>query len=510
MRSEAAYRIPINKGSEMFFGASFPLCNEAAKFFSICQESGGFISAIDKFHINNVIENLKATKSLNKNTSNWEEADAIYLGAINKIVAIKNLKGDYFHGRIVNDYANSFTDGNGFTGNSSNFYISTDYNPGNTASGFYKWKQNSAKCFFLNLSTALTTGYSLGSTNLASSAGTVMAAGQTNYIPFMDINVNSFAASAAGSVNTAYQRCWVGMSRTGASTNIRYVDASPIATDTHASTTIPPFPFVEFARNKGGVIQDFSNNSKGITVYGSKDIDDFQVQKIFEQYFLKPRNKSDWMPNRLQTLGDSMTAQGINGNYGRWSRTVLETLGNTWQGHIDGLAGGTIAQVSAIAVTNTDPFQKPYLSRDIIAFMAGTNDLANSSAVTGTDIYNRYKTFVADRKTAGYNKFILMAMMDRDATFSGGQTQAGFDIGRALFNTLMLADFNVSTSVSNVYTSTIPSWSGCCFVHTMADSRFQNASDTTYFMADGIHPNTTLDDILANDFIIPTINANIV
>lgn len=482
---------------------------EAQQFFQNVLSYGYSIPFFEKVLINNLIIYLKGSKSLNGVSSNWDEIERLTLGAINKGAALVNLRKNYYHGQIVNDYSASFSDGNGFTGNGSSFYIKTNYNPGD-GQGSYKWTQNSAVCFFLNLSTALTTGYSLGATNSASTNGTIVTAGQTNYIPFMDINVNSFGSSASGTVNTAYQRCWIGMSRTGASAGKRYVDGSPIANDTHTSAAVVNAFFTEFARNKGGTIQDFSNNSKGVTVYGSKDIDQFAVQKIIEQHFLKPRNKNDWMPNRLLALGDSMTAQGANGNFGRRTRTTLESLGNRWQGHIDGLAGGTIAQVSAIAATNTDPFQKTYLSRDIIDFCAGTNDLSNSSAVTGTDIYNRYKTFVTDRKAAGYKKFILNGMIDRDASFAGGQTQAGFDTGRALFNSLMLADFNVSTSVTNVWTSNVAAWEGCCFIDLYADSKFQNASDTTYFMVDGIHPNNTLDDYWANTFTVPTINANII
>lgn len=479
----------------------------AAKvFFKGCRQAGSPVPIVEKGYINDVIVQLKTTLSLNGTTTNWDEIDRITLGAISKIIGIRNVKSNAHHGVIVDDYAGSFTDGGGFLGNGTSFHILTNYNPGDGST--YKWTQNSAKCFFLNLSTSIVTGYSLGSTNLASTNGTIVSAGRTaSYATFLDTNVNTFAG--AGLPEIAYNRCWIGHERTASNAGKGKVNGSPYA-DTHVSAAVPNFQFVEFARNKGGTIQDFSNNAKGITVYGSKDIDDFAVQKIFEQYFLKKRALADWMPNRLQTLGDSMTAQGVNGNRCRWTRTALESLGNTWQGHTNGLAGGIISQIEAVAVTNTDPFQKPYLSRDIVAFWAGTNDLANSApTTTGTDIYNRYKTFLTNRKAAGYTKFIFIGMVDRDATFPG-RTQAEFDTDRALFNTLMNADFTVATSVANVKTSSLGFWAGCCFVDVWADAKFANAADITYFMADLIHPNTTLDDVLANTYIVPTINANIV
>lgn len=496
INNKLKHRLYVNYNS----GISYD--TDAQTFFS-----GLTISAADKGYINDVVLQLKATTSLSGSTSNWAEIDRITLGAINSAAALKNLKSNNYHGTIVNDYGGSFTDGNGFLGNGTNFHILTNYNPGD-GGGPYKWTQNSAKCFFLNLSTPIITGYSLGSTNLASTNGTIITAGRTSaYATFLDTNVNTFAS--AGLPEIAYNRCWIGHERTASNAGKGKVNGSPYA-DSHVSAAIPNFQFAEFARNKGGTIQDFSNNSKGITVYGSKDVDDFVVQKIFEQYFLKPRNKADWMPNRLQTLGDSMTAQGANGNRCRWTRTTLEALGNTWQGHTNGLGGGIISQIETIAVTNTDPFQKTYLSRDIIAFWAGTNDLANSApTTTGTDIYNRYKTFVTNRKAAGYTKFILIGMVDRNAVFPG-RTQAEFDTDRALFNTLMNADFTMATSVANVKTSSLGFWAGCCFVDVWSDSKFANASDATYFMADLIHPNTTLDDVLANTYIVPIINNNIV
>ncbi len=467
---------------------------------------------VDKPYINNVVLQLKATLSLNGTTSNWTECDRITLGAINSAVALRNLKSNNYHG-IISGTGGVFSDGSGYTGNvAGSFYIDTNYNPGD--GGTYKWTQNSAKCFFLNLSTAQVTGYSIGVTNLASSNGTILVAGKTSaYTVGLETNSTSFGGTFLISA-IAYNRAWIGMTRnsaSGATAQMRYINGNPVLASTVASATVPNFKFTEFARNRGNTIQDFADNSKGVTVYGSKDIDEFTVQKIFEEYFLKPRNKADWMPNRLQTFGDSMTAIGTNGNNGRWTRTALQALGATWQGHNGGLGGATISgNLEVLAVSNLDPFQKTYLTRDIVAFWGGTNDLANSSAVTGTTVQSRLATWVANRKTAGYSRFIINGMVDRDATFSGGQTQAGFDIGRALFNSLMLLDFNVATSVSNVWTSNIASWAGCCFVDVFADSKFANAADITYFLADGIHPNATLDDVLANTYIVPLINANVV
>jgi len=481
---------------------------DAVALFTRAAAAGITIPYAEKTYINNVITALKSTLSRNGSTYLWAETDLLWLNGISKAFSLMNIRQNAYNGTIVNDYPGSWAEGVGFTGNAAgSFHILTGYNPG---AGGTVYTQNSASLGFLNLSTALTTGYSFGVTNFASTAGTILTAGRTNGIPFADVNVGSFSASASGAVNMSYNRGWTSIKRTGASAQTRMVDASPIASDTHASAAIPNFEFSLFARNKGATIQDFSNNSAAYPYAGSKDIDDLKIQKIIEELWIKPRAKSDWMSCRLLTLGDSMTAQGANGNYGRWTKTALEALGNTWQGHCDGLANGTISQVNTIAINNTDGFIKPYLSRSILAFMAGTNDLANSSAVTGTTIYNRYASFVASRVAAGHTKMILMGMMDRKATFSGGQTQGGFNAGQASFNSLMRADFTVSTAVTNVYTSTLPQWNGCCYVDIIADTKFQNAADTGYFMPDFIHPNTTLDDWLANTYIVPLINANIV
>lgn len=484
--------------------------SSAQSFFTRASNAGASLSSADKSYINDVVVALKSTLSRNGSTFLWDEIDVLNIQAMNKTVALMNLKTDSFgNGTIVNDYVGSWSDAGGFVGNSSNFRILTGYNPAD--GGTYKYTQNSACLFVLNLSTALTTGYSLGTTNSTSTTGTIITAGRTNRIPFMDLNIGTFGSSAVAAINLPSNRAWVGMGRTGAASQRRTVDGASITTDSHASSTMPNFEFVLFARNRAGTIQDFSNNATGVFCAGSKDIDEFKVQAIIEQYFLKPRNLASWMPNRLTAFGDSMTAPGVNGNYCRWSTTALASLGSTWQGHADGLAGGTIAaNLEPKAVTNVDPYKKNYLTRDILVFLGGTNDLSNSSSVTGTTIYNYYVTWVANRTAAGYTSNILIGMLDRDATFSGGQTQAGFDTGRTLFNSLMIADFTVATAVTNVWKSNLAKWAGCCFINVAADSKYNNAADTTYFLADGIHPNATLDDDLANTYIVPIINANII
>jgi hypothetical protein len=207
--------------------------------------------------------------------------------------------------------------------------------------------------------------------------------------------------------------------------------------------------------------------------------------------------------------GDSMTGDsggGTSSGSSRFARTTLTNLGANWSAVVLATQGETVVNMATNAITEIDPYIPDWKTgKNILVIWGGTNDLANNA--TGATLRTTMAGYCTARK--GINprlKIIIVGVCARGASFSGGQTQVGYDTARTAYHSLMLTDFSTVSAVTNVFTPAAGIVYADAFVNIAANAIYNNPNDITYFQSDLIHGQNAMYDDLSNTYVTPTIN----
>lgn len=468
---------------------------DAVAYFNACAAAGTPVTSDYKPRYNAVIKYLKKYNE-------WNNLDCLYIDATgNKAWALIDIRTPTRTQIKNNTYAGEFTADQGWVGNSS-FSIDTAFNP---TVGTNKFTRDDASYGILLVTNAAdSTKHDVSCCDAGFTLGCFI---NSHDVVSKSICINSVIGPAVSYnkyIFSNYQ--WVGANRTAAAVATTYVNGVKQAIQVSASSALVNQTFGRMgARNTTGWVAGFySANIQGCFYAGNGSVSQINIINAVNQ-MLQYSNTASYINKRVIFEVDSMTGSvafaSLSTN-SAYPKAVMTTLGNGWSGVITSEASETILQQVTNLATEVIPYRNYGLQKDIVVLFGGTNDLATNR--TAAQLYADIVTCGTALKNAGF-KVIIVGIPDRDAGFSGGQTQAGFDTARASFRTLMNTDFNVATSVANTFGPA----SGIAYadynIDIFADSKFTNASDLTYFMADMIHINSTADSVLANTYVAPTI-----
>lgn len=435
-----------------------------------------------------------------KSTGTWNNLSSLFFDFTgDKIWALIDIKDPTRTASKVNTYAGEFTVNQGWNGNAS-FSILTNYNPTNDSNVS---QNNFSFGTLLINNVASTTRHAISAFNAGFTQGNFI----NEQIP------QSIANNSATAPTTSYAKyrftsyAWIGCSRTGSTTNNVYVNGVLNSTQTSSSVAFNNISIGRLNAYNGSwaAAATFgSNNSQGAFYAGNGSVNHNDIITA-ANIFLDSISTRANVNKRVIFEGDSMTGSVASPTLSSGSlypTTVITTLGTQWSGLVVSEANETVQSAITQATTEIDPYRNKFLQEDIIVIFMGTNDLATNR--TAAQLYADMVTWATARKVLGF-KVIIVGICDRDAGFTGGQTQAGFDTARASYRALMNADFNVATSVANTFRPAAGITYADFWIDISADSKFNNAADLTYFQADQIHLNSTAYPILANTYVAPTI-----
>lgn len=493
-------------------GGGTPLQPEATAFFDRMVVLGDPVPDAYKTLYNDVIYWLKNTNGYDGVTPLWDGFDLFRFEATySKTASLQNAIGDIHNGTIVNDHGSSFVADQGLNGNGTNFRVDCNYNPFD--GGVYKFTSNSQSYGVITLENLAAGNQELGCATTLSGGHFLQPRITTGaYIDDFIGSAGITTTTASGAMSTILTIGLFSVRKTASLTNRQNSNGYNSPVDFVGSTDYDVnLDMTEFCRNVNSVYNNFSSNTHALLYAGNKNIDANKVLGIFYKYWLKPLNNSvSKIGNRVCFLGDSMTgpsaALSVNSAY---SRQVMTVLGAGWISANMGIANRGWGDTALVPIGITDgiptdqvPYRNTYLDKDIVVIWAGTNDLAKN--VSANDLHTLIQTGAQLLKDAGFT-VILVGIADRDASFSGGQTAGGFATANAALRTTMLTEFNVATSVTNVFAKATGITYADYYCDIFSDASFTNASDLTYFQADQIHINGTAAALLANNFVAPTI-----
>lgn len=137
--------------------------------------------------------------------------------------------------------------------------------------------------------------------------------------------------------------------------------------------------------------------------------------------------------------GDSITAGvGLTGPQ-RWSWIIDQALSPTIPAWNFAVGGSTVADATARAAI-TDSALNPATPMNVLTVWFGANDLAGGTTVPATFV-SQLKTYCLARKAAGWQKIVLIPIMNRGDI-------AGFDARRLSANSLEAADPDFSNGTA--------------------------------------------------------------
>lgn len=157
--------------------------------------------------------------------------------------------------------------------------------------------------------------------------------------------------------------------------------------------------------------------------------------------------------------GDSRTAK-------MWPDDVYNNYGKQAGIRNVAISGEAVRTMITAAPTNVDPF---YKSRGIVSIWGGVNDAVDPA--DAATIYSRLQTYCLARRALGWKTIVCSEIDAQDAARNAVNWHTV--IWPAL-NALLNTDHSFADGYANLG----------------ADSRLQNALDTTYFLADKVHLTT--------------------
>lgn len=470
---------------------------DANAWFSANASAGNPVSDIEKPYYNDMYLRWKAN-------GEWANKDSIFVFAVeNRNHALRDHKNPSRVGIVGNTYVGDFVPYYGFVGNSA-LNILTNFNPGD--GGTYNYVQDDASIGVLRLiNTPSSFKHDVSCNNAGFSAGNLI----NNSIPFQS-HINSGGQNNLSPNWISRNDGWAGVTRDSSATEQVYVNGFKEQDHVQASTVLENKSFGLLDAYNGAFTGNpafCSDNALGAIYFGDSTVVHNNMINGINVLLSQNGASAISKVSRFSAIGDSMTGDFTFPTLSESSQYLvktIDTLGGTWQWAQESAANRTMAQIVSIASTRILPNRNTGLVNDVLCVFAGTNDIAFSNGVTGASLKADLDTFILDAKTSGF-KVIVVGIPDRQAGFSGGQNQAGFDTERAAYRALMNSAYTVSTSVANTFAPATPSNSLADFwIDISADSRFNDATDTTYFQVDLIHLNSAGYDILGQTYAAPT------
>lgn len=457
-----------------------------------------------------LINALKNIKGIDNSVSYFSSLDGLWLGgSFSKNCGLQNLIQASYNGTIHNDYGGSFTINQGLTGNASNFYVTTGYNPFD-GGGPYKLTANSACYGLFSLTDELSTAKTDMSALTSSTVGSYLRLSSGTGKFFIPILNATYGAGVDMTAPLTIGQFSVRKSASGV--NSKYINGIRVFNTTALTNQSVNVEFTEFARNISGVFDEYSGKTHAYWFAGNSNIDPNILQGIIYKYFFKPLGIT-FGAKRATFIGDSEIGDNTGGIVTSVSSELatktLQTLGNTWIGSQLGVSGRGIdcatCTLPALNPANTGglqeiwPYKNNLLDKDIIVLVIGAADLHNTT-IGGASVSASMDTYISNRNAQGF-KILEQGVYDIQSTPSGGQTQPGYDADRAALRTLRLAKYPNSSAVTNVYGD----GAGNYYIDVQADAVFQNANNLTYYQSDKQHMNATGYDYNATTYMAPSL-----
>ena len=479
----------FRKNNLIIFGSDvIQMSQEALAFFSAATAGGTPVTETYKVYYNNFINTLKSS-------GDWTLLDSIYVWATNSEAwAIIDIKNPSRTVTLQGSYASRFTANEGWKGNGTGFAVLTNFNPGD--GGSYNFTQNSASFGVLILDNdSVASKFEAGCQNAGNTQGMVLQAfnptdrGACN-------SINNPAASYAKYRFNGY--CWTGVNRTSSTLGNRYVNGVNVQTQTSTSTALENKAIgVMGAYNGAWVAGFYTSNSHAVFYAGGGAVSQKNIQNAYNLSFNYANITN--ITKRVIFEGDSRTGSVASPNFSSnsaYPKAVITGLGSGWSGTLVSESNETVQSMVSQYTTEIQPFRNTSLNKDVIVIWGGVNDI-RTGARTGAQVYADIVTFCTTAKADGF-KVVVVGECDSNFT-----SYAAMNAERVALRTLMLADSVTASGVSNV-----TSGASYCdyYIDIFADTRFQTYSDTTYYQADGIHLNATGSGIIANTYVLPTVN----
>jgi lysophospholipase L1-like esterase len=482
-----------------------PTQAEATDYYDRLVAKGVTMSAPDFVIVNELVYYLKNTMGTDGVTSLWASLDAFRIPGRTEIEMRENLIKNSHHATITNNYGGSYTALVGYKGNGTNFSVNTGVNLSTTSVA----SQNNACFGILILDDKSGDNNQDGSgMNSGGTSGTLTHP-KRNSAAGYDVNgvingANSGAASGRTAIST---RAWYHIQRSASTGSDIYVNGYFMSTNLGTSATPLNLNIIEFAASLNGTISSWSALTHGIFYVGSSNVNANKIIEITQKYYLHAHNNStSSIHNRLICIGDSMTGDEDISFTGasvlsERARRCQDQLGLDWTTVQNGnsnrqivLTTTGVPSLVALAPTEVMTGANTSFTKDVAELFIGTNDFGLSTSTSAATAKSNLDDVIADLRAEG-KIVIITGIVAR-----GGSPAVGFDTKRADFRTALMADYSVSTGITNV---TSNAEATIFYIDTISDSRFADFNDTTYFQADDVHLTAVAYDILADEYIVP-------
>ena len=177
--------------------------------------------------------------------------------------------------------------------------------------------------------------------------------------------------------------------------------------------------------------------------------------------------------NWVMFEGDSITAGAAGTPFGYTAQAAITPYP---QGIITAISGSNIATlVSREAADNA--LLQPSPTRNIMTVLIGANDMGDAGGASA--FVANVKSYCLTMRATGW-KIVVLTVLPR--TFSG------FNAWRNDVNSLIVADTSFYDAIVRLDLDPVIGCDAC-------------AANTTYYNADGLHPNTTGENVIAADLV---------
>ena len=177
--------------------------------------------------------------------------------------------------------------------------------------------------------------------------------------------------------------------------------------------------------------------------------------------------------NWVMFEGDSITAGAAGTPFGYTAQTAITPYP---QGIITAVPGSNISDlVSREAADNA--LLQPSPTRNILTVLIGANDLGDAGGASG--FVGNVKSYCLAMRAAGW-KIVVLTVLPR--------TYTGFNAWRNEVNSLIVADTSFYDAIVRLDLDPVIGCDAC-------------AANTTYYNADGLHPNTAGENVIAADLV---------
>lgn len=462
--------------------------SEADSFFVHCASDGYPVTNVAPYFYKNLYAQLIASLKLN---AEWSNKSFIYFAATGDINwALRDLKNPSRKATMPSGTV-TFTANQGFT-----FGASKYIDIGVDASTDAIMTQNSSSVGGLTITAPSNNNNCvMGCTDASLNGILARNAAYGNYY------VNSPFASSP-SINVSFERYsaagWWQMTRASSSKYLRNQNGGFIYDLASTSVSKASGNIVWGALNRvgSGGVQLFSDGVEALLYGGDGTISQNFVQNIFITKFISAIGGTLYTPYILDGLGDSMMGDGITSSYsnaGIALSTVQSTLGSSWLVNNYGYNGATAYDWNnTYYVQWVSPYVNSLLTQ-VEWIGLGTNDLAGIASNHYTlACYNNTMGLYSKAKSLG-KKIVISGISDRQGLLVGPVIYSTFNAKRDSLRTMMLSQFNISTSSPLIWKNS----DGNFYVDVWYDSKFTDSTNLIYFKSDQCHRQSALDLIIA-------------